>query len=188
MVNGCPGRPNTVTGYVVRNVRTNTRNSSKQQLSKTRMIPGIITIISWTGEVFKRTMDKEAKIFFVKMEIAANATAKEVADEIKRMALRSDIILRLFYSRVAESDIREVERTRKRKEIEDVREKALKAQAGEEDAYLPYEEGVIQSLEWVLGNRKESPLEEQDCRIFEEPQKKSKKDKRIIHNGKLGGR
>ena len=43
--------------------------------------------------------------------------------------------------------------------------KALETQTGEKDAYLPYEEGVIQALEWVLGYRKESPLEAPDCRL-----------------------
>ena len=64
-----------------------------------------------------------------------------------------------------EGDIREVKRTRK--EIEEVVEKALEAQTGEKDAYLPYEEGVIQALEWVLGNQEENPLEEYDSRIIE---------------------
>ena len=62
-----------------------------------------------------------------------------------------------------EGDIREVKRTRK--EVEEVMKKALETQTGEKDAYLPYEEGVIQALEWVLGYRKESPLEAPDCRL-----------------------
>lgn len=100
---------------------------------------------------------KQNKTYFAKIEFESPEDTKTIVDEIRRLSLKSDVIHRLLYSRVAQHDLREVKKTRR--EIEDVIEEALNIQSAEGERHFPYEEGVIQALEWVLGIRGSSPLE-----------------------------